>query len=241
MIGKIAIFAVLLLTMSSLHADDESTQLSANLTGSIEKLARQGSTPVPVAVSNGKITVGKYAVQVTPISEKAGQMSGKFVSAARFEIAVDGSSNDHLTAGTIGIGDSAQDARETAVREWYLSFGSALFRALNGNPTALKAGPFAVYAGAMGIRGEAPGDWVNSTDTMHEKILASLSDLLPADAATIHTLDLKIMAAPGAIDGECRVDGQVSAPILNALKRLPWPKTAPYMFKQSYILKAAGK
>lgn len=179
------------------------------------------------------------SLRVNPVSEHAGEEQGKFISAVRFEVTLDGTKEDKLTFGAIGVGDSAQNAREVAVHDWYMGFGAALFDAIAGVPTSLKLSGFSVYPGFMGVRGDIGKNWVDGSNEMHLKILSALTGVMPKSGTLVHTLDLKIVVLhDGTVEGECRLNGTPSDQVFSALKKLPWPSSeSGYMFKQAYVVR----
>jgi len=218
-----------------------SADLAKCLGASLAKLADKKDSDVTLTFKDGVLTIGRWKIRVSPISENSTTTQDRFVEAARFDIQIDSAPHPELTYGSIGIGDSQQDAIQTAVQEWYLGFGAALFRALGDAATKVTASGFSVYPGFMGIRGDLPkGSWMDGSDEMHRRVLAALGTHLPNATNGLHTLALKIWTnIDGSVGGEALIDAKPSEAILAAIMKLDWPKSSSYMFKQAYILKRA--
>jgi hypothetical protein len=68
----------------------------------------------------------------------------------------------------------------------------------------------------------------------------ALPQLLPSGNGPLHALTLTLVLKPNApMEGQCRVDGQVSAALCDAARVFAWPApTTPIMLKQFYVLRA---
>lgn len=92
----------------------------------------------------------------------------------------------------------------------------------------------------MGIRGTLPEQsWVNGSDEMNKKIVSQIKNYIDLNTATLVPVDIKLMVGPnGVTDGECRLGNEISIELLDALKKIEWPKPSDaFMFKQFYIIK----
>ena len=233
-------FAAAIAIHTSAFASDGNIKLSTSLNVMLLKLADLKDSEPKVTSTNGAVLIGNHTVRIVPVSETSTKANGKFIEAARFEISIDGVKNENLTVGSIGIGNSAQDAADTSVQEWYMTVGSAILQTVSSSPSKLTVSNFTVRAGLMGIRGDPPKGWVDGSDDMHRKILAVIDASNPIEnTSEVHVLDLKVVVAPnGTIHGECRNDGKTSEVLLSTLKKLSWPSTSTgYMFKQAYVLR----
>jgi hypothetical protein len=190
-----------------------------------------------ISFENGQVISGNKRIRVTAVSENVLKQAGRFISAARFEISIDDTKRPELTFGSIGIGDSGADASQTAVTEWYLLAGRALFAGIGGQPPDIRADDLSIYVGLMGIRGERPEGWLDGTTKMNQQIIEVLRKHLPA-AGVLSAIDLKMMVkANASIEGQCMIDGKESVDAIADLKSLPWPATKDsYMFKQAYVV-----
>ena len=116
-------------------------------------------------------------------------------------------------------------------------FRSPLIKAISNKETLLEIHENYVYPGLMGLRGDAPGGWVDGSDNMHRKVLSSLKDEI-SRSQSWGAIDIKLMVVPDtAITGECRVNGAISTKVCETLSKLNWPREKGYLFKQTYILR----
>lgn len=232
----VALPALLFLPMITTCCRDESDKLATCAEKLFERPALQQDSRI--SYEGGHVISGGKRITITPVSESVLQSQGRYISAARFEVSVDGKKRPELTFGAIGIGKSAEDATKTAVVEWYQAAGRPLFAAIGGQPPESFSGNLSIYPGSTGFRGEPPGGWVDGSPTMKQRVIAALTDYLPATGGTYSAIDVKItVEAAGTIDGQCMIDGKESMTAMTQLKRLAWPSAkGSYMFKQAYVL-----
>jgi hypothetical protein len=214
---------------------DKSDPLSRELTTLLQQAAT--SKEANFQYEDGQVVCRGKKATFTVVSEQAIEHQGRSIQAARIEVSVDGVPVPELAFGSVGVGTSRQDADQTAIREWYMAAGKAVIDAIGRQKPEGEVGGFAVYAGLMGVRGTAPGGWLQGDAAMNTKILHVLLPHLPKDASTV-SIDLKVAVQPGsAPDGECRINGQPSPAAMEAVKRLDWPQAGGgYLLKQAYVM-----
>jgi len=157
---------------------------------------------------------------------------------------VDGYRQLEFSYGSIGVGESKVEARETAIDEWLEAFGRPFVSATLSSENGIDLDGFTVFAGSTGFRGDYPGDWLNGSVDMHKRLLSilipvfSMSDTFSYNGLSTQTLDLKInITERGESSGECRLNGEVSLDILTTFMDQAWPSTdSSYLFKQYYII-----
>ena len=229
----------LIVVMSSVKAD-ESTKLGEVASKFLERAASQDGSKY--SYKDKSIVVAGNRIKVTPISENILLRGASHISAARFEITINDQKRPELTFGSIGIGGSPEDATKTAVFEWYMAAGQALFAAISGEPTESKFPGVSIYPGLMGVRGEHPDGWLDGTPKMNARIFEVIKEQVPA-TQKLNAIDLKIVVnATGSVDGQCTVNGRESAAAIEELRKLDWPETkSSYMLKQTYIITRTPK
>jgi hypothetical protein len=158
---------------------------------------------------------------------------GTFVSSR-----IDGTPVPAIDSGSLGIDSNTDDAVRTAVFEWSAQFGFAMARALAGDAPAGVVSGFTVYAGLPGTKGERPpGAKLSETQTRLLAHLAPLVEGLSAAKGAMHAIALTIKVEPTHVQGECRLDGQVSRQVLDRMVTFDWPRSQTgYVFKQFYVL-----
>ena len=207
----------LILTTSPVNAN-ESADLDKAAAKFLEHAASQAASKV--SYEDGHVVAGGKRIKITPVSENVLQRGASHISAARFEVAISDEQRPELTFGSIGIGDSADDATKTAVVEWYMAAGKALFAAIGDDPAGATFPGFSIYPGLMGIRGERPEGWLDGTPEMNRRIFDALKDQIPA-GKKLNAIDLKIVVnSAGAVDGQCIVNGKESEAALKELQKL---------------------
>jgi len=168
----------------------------------------------------------------------------KWLSGIQINVMVDGYRQLEFSYGSIGVGESKVEARETAIDEWLEAFGRPFVFATLSSEKGIDLDGFTVFAGSTGFRGDYPGDWLNGSVDMHKRLLSilipvlSMSDTFSYNGFSNQTLDLKInINERGESSGECRLNGEVSLDILTTFMDQAWPLTdSSYLFKQYYII-----
>lgn len=187
----------------------------------------------------GEIVIGKTKVQVSATVEFDGDRKGSWIFAARYDTRIIDTNETVFTVGSIGIGNDKKDAEETSIDEWIALFGKA-FSEMLANSEGIIVGEFKVYSGLMGIRGEKPSSgWVNGSSEMNKKIVNVLLPIIKKSIKEINSINLLLTVNKnGEIDGECKINNEVSQELLNKIKKLNWDKNPTgYLFKQFYLIK----
>jgi Family of unknown function (DUF6348) len=144
-----------------------------------------------------------------------------------------------LTAGSVGVGTTRQDAHQTAVTEWRQLAGVAILRGValkERSGEVIARNGFMLYPGATGIRGAEQPPW---SDDQHARLVELITpELMGLSAGRLHDLSLSVGVNPtGEVEGDCRLDGASSQSILDAVKTFSWPKLkTPYIFKRYYLV-----
>ena len=197
-------------------------------------------------LSNGEVILlsSGEVISISTLIEHEIIKDGKWLSAIVIDVMVDGDRQPEFSYGSIGIGESKEEARQTAIEEWLEAFGRPFVSATLGSEKGIELNDFTVFAGSTGFRGEYPGDWLNGSVDMHKRLLSRiipllrLSDTFSYTGLSTQTLDLKInINERGEFSGECRVNGEVSLDIFTTLADQAWPSTdSSYLLKQYYII-----
>jgi hypothetical protein len=144
-----------------------------------------------------------------------------------------------LTVGSIGVGDTEEEAEDTAIQEWAQYVAIALVATLDSDVDAgLPFDGFVAHSGLTGIRGSQ----VDLPKHIATNMLVHLKTLAPnlrSSGSELHSILIMVeVNQGGVVGGECRVDGVISSEALAAVRSFPWPSTqAGYIFKQVYILR----
>lgn len=214
---------------------------------STEELAIRGlkqlfTNAAPIEISESgesSFLVSEREISISTTVEQELKRDGKWFCGLRFDVAINGVDYPEFTYGSVGVGDSKEEARQIAIEEWLAAFGIPFVSAMLESDTGIEFNTFTAYAGPMGIRGEHPGGWLDATDEMHTRLLLPLIPILESDPTWNQaTLDLKLVVGDaGELDGECRLNAQLSSNILSVLNEMSWPLSeSPYMFKQYYVI-----
>lgn len=146
-----------------------------------------------------------------------------------------------LTYGSVGIGNDREDAITTAVSEWAAAEGEALLDALGVKigKEPEQIGPFAVYRGPAGIRGSDRVIWSSENDNKLLRQLRPIVQGLEHSPGEFHSISLMVLVRPdGMVEGECRIDGEISAPLLRTLQLFRGGKAVRGFFsKEFYVVR----
>jgi hypothetical protein len=223
---KTAIAFLLVLVSATVRADALSEQFATKLANATGALAKSDTVNVRDHVLQLAATVEQ--VKTAP--------DGRVVAGVKVTCTLDGKPIDALTSAGVGIDASRDAAIATAATEWAMQYGKPIVDALFARSPALTSGGFAVYAGPAGIRGDKPDGLGDFNASFFHTIEPALAKLIPAKTGVHAITVLGARSADGAIDGEFRVDGEVSDALKQLALQLKWPTRTTYMLKQYYVL-----
>jgi hypothetical protein len=93
-----------------------------------------------------------------------------------------------------------------------------------------------VYTGPTGIRGAKPEQLADIHTVLFAKLSPELSQLV-STSATHALIVMLVRDRAGAVDGEFRIDGEVSEKLKQIALKVAWPNASDsYMLKQFYVL-----
>lgn len=187
------------------------------------------------------IRIGNNAIRVKIDIESDGKEQDRWIFAANITTLYKSTKETQINIGSIGIGATREEAIDVCIQEWFGAFGISFIDMLNDS-NSIRVSNLKVFPGLMGIRGKMPeSTWFN--DEMTNKIISQIQIPIKNNSDGIVPLDIKLLIGKtGVIDGECRINNQVSTQILNDLKQLNWPSSDErYMFKQFYLIEAADQ
>ncbi len=228
---------------NSLSVNDDLSALTTKLLAAA--LEQDGIT---VEARGLSLKLGSRTLSVTTSTDSVKETDGKVFVGLAFACTVDGKAVPALHTGSIGIDDTKQAAMHTATQEWVFQYGVPTAMAVMGGATdggkadgAISVGDLVVFPGATGIRGQAPAEF-RGLASFHNALISHLSSLLKplASEGGLHAMTLTLVFKEGSpLQGECRLDGKVSVPLLTAAQEYPWPKvTGTFMVKQYYVFSA---
>jgi len=180
------------------------------------------------------------APSIRAIVENEGDRDGRHFVGIRFEVLFGTRATPDLAFGSVGVGNSAEDARSTATQEWVLLFAEPYCAARANTGEGIRLGTFVVYPSALGLRGEHPGGWLKDDRTRNQRILdAAGPDLAPRGLGEIGVIDLKVVVQNDRhATGECRINALPNTAACERITSLPWP-VGTYMYKQAFVYRAA--
>ncbi len=216
----------------------QESKLSERCARVLVAAAKSVPTQASVSQSGPEVSVGGRQVRLRARVENRKHAENKFFVALAVDLYVDGVLQP-LTVGSVGVGDTDQEAEDTAVEEWAQLVGDAVVAALaSNNDAGLPFDGFVAYAGRTGIRGSQPNLPKDIAKHLLRQMKTKASNLRWSEGE-LHSISIIVKVNQGGTaDGECRVDGVVSPEALTAMQAFPWPPTqALYMLKQFYILR----
>jgi hypothetical protein len=208
-----------------------------------QRFRDEGQQPT---VAGSTVTCGAFRVEIAATLENAGQMERQHVAGVGFGLHINGRPLPALYSGVVSTGPSREAALQEAAEDWSRLTGAALASALVCAPTApaRTLGRYRVFSGAVALRGEMDVACLNDARASLFVALEAWKDYLPTpvDGLDFHALSIIVMVdAAGAVQGECRYDGKVSAGLLQAAQGAGWPPGTPtYMFKQFHVLRPSA-
>lgn len=187
---------------------------------------------------DNKILIGDSSIQLKIEVESDGMENGKWIYAANITTFYKYNKETQINVGSIGIGSNRDEAKNVCIQEWFGAFGVAFTNMLNGD-NSIAVSNLKVFPGLMGIRGKLPENtWPKGDNEIARRIISQLQPQMRNQTGDLIPIDIKLMiGVNGVIDGECRVDNQVSTQLLSNLKQLSWPSSEEaYMFKQFFLI-----
>jgi hypothetical protein len=169
--------------------------------------------------------------------ENGGSVRAKWAVGVRVLCVVDGRPTPGLVTGVVGIGESREAALHNALETWVGEVGVALVPAIERCTRDHRSPKYDVYAGFAGIRGPTKPEHL---DELNKRVFAvvepALDQLVPTPS--LHVLAFALVRkSDGSIDGEFRVDGEISDGLARLAHGVKWPEAAEdYMLKQYYVL-----
>lgn len=249
---KLLIILAFLFLTACVSGQDKTTSTNAFIANDSVNLEKDAMEKLfAIIVKNNKnaelkdnqIFLGNKKIKVSVITEFDESNQGKYVFAGKFVTEIIDSKENSFSVGSIGIGEDRKDAVTTFIDEWIGLFGTA-FSDMLANSNSIKVENYQIFSGLMGIRGEKPTNgWVNGSSEMNKKIISALLPIIKKSNKDLNATNLMItVSEKGEIDGECRLNNEVSQEVINELKKLKWDKgSSIYMFKQFYIINKVEK
>lgn len=240
----LAFSALLGCTSPSPPNRSDSTAKQQGSTHSVEEIALRQIFNKISHLPNTTFTDKQILINTSSITLKEGiefngQEEGNWIYAAKFTTSYNSEKETDISIGSIGIGASASEAQDVCIQEWLATFGIA-FTSMLQDSNAVAVSNMKIFPGLMGIRGSLPENtWLKGDDNMTKIIMSKIGSRVALETGTLIPIDIKIMVkANKAIDGECRINNQISIGLMNDLKQLDWPSSKEgFLFKQFYLIK----
>jgi hypothetical protein len=217
---------------------EQEPDLSERCAPVLVAMAKLVPTRPNISYSGAEVSVAGRQVRLSARIENRKRAEKKFLVALAVDLFVDGVLQP-LTVGSVGVGDSEEEAENTAIQEWAAYVGSALFASLvSDHDAGLPINGFVAFPGLPGIRGAE----VPLPEHIDKDLLEHLETLIPnlrSSRGELHSILIMVKVEQGRVaGGECRVDGVISTDAMTAIRSFRWPPTQDhYLFKQFYILR----
>jgi Family of unknown function (DUF6348) len=216
--------------------------LSRRCVESLAEVAKSAGA-VPSSVGD-RLRIGKDELRLGARVEQAVPAHSGYVVGILVDVSINGSAHP-LTAGVTGTGATREEAVAAAVSAWSQLVGVALLDALGvkqEDKAVFSAGRFSAHAGRASIASPASPQDVAWSDERRRELLGKLGGVirgLEASPSEFHLILIMVRVQPDStIDGECRVDGEVSQAVLKAAQAFRWPQAQSYyLLKQYYVLR----
>jgi hypothetical protein len=233
--------------------DADAIDLGSKAAATLAKMFR--SLSLETTQVGAMVTVAGTQVSVETRINNRLQQANQHILAAEFDVSVGGIRSPELRAGVVGIGDSPDGARDSAIEEWVAQYGIPIGFAVAARlgasgPPAREDETAKFYAmqvvdgqtlfhGLPGLRGAAKQpDTVVSDEFLRrvaEAVVASMRQRTSSGRYRSGTVQL-VVHGSSVTGGECRIDGEISPDVLKALSSWTWPEGAPsYMFKLFFV------
>jgi hypothetical protein len=183
------------------------------------------------------ITVGNHRIEVLPYIEQCGAADSTHACGVRFEISINGKIDKRFTHGWVGVDSTKEAALRDAVQSWWSTLGAALILSFADKTPDFSQSAYLAYPGLTGIRGAPPSDWLVDSDMTHQRLVPLVKTVLDQTGFK-KVADIRLIIDPDGIkDMGCRLDGDLSPELFQAISRLSWPiSKSRYVFYQTYVI-----
>lgn len=208
------------------------------------RLKKEGYAKKTVSLKKDQIQIGDTIIRLKIKVEYQGKKEAQEIYAANYItiLLMPSGKSIEVDNGVIGMGPTPQDAFKNCVQDWMNILGTPLINLLQ-KKNRFNILNMHVYAGAMGIHGQMPGEtWLKGDQVMSRKILSGVGQLVKSNNDNIVPVDIKLLVEKGkVVSGECRLGNIVSFELLKKMKDLPWPKKGDkFIFSQFYLVEKKG-
>ena len=219
--NKLFLFFLLLLDINYLYCDDK---LNDVITESFCKY---------VEIEND----GSYKIEIS--NEESVTKNGSLIIGLKFQLKINGLIEPKYTLGIIGIGNSSDDAYKNAIYDWFGYFAGTFKKKLKKSKDCIEIDNLIYYYSPAGIRGDKPDSEVLNDK---ERILfynTILKKIMDRKNDNINTVLINIFVKKSDIDGECRINGEISQELTNLMKESIFftkNNIKSYLLKEYFII-----
>ena len=223
--------------ISCTNHDEDSELLIKTTSESLKSVLDEYFPKYNYDLENTKIIFEKNSIEILPYIEQMVKKDYQWVCGVRYEILLNHIKREELTFGSVGVDTLKYGALRTSIIEWISYAGLPILDYFFNSDTYLNIGDYNIYPGFTGIRGNEPGDWLDGSDDMHFKLLQPIIKSINVKTTDLNSASLLIIKEQNkSVQGECRINGDISESTFDELKVLEWPDSSDYLLKQFYIL-----
>jgi hypothetical protein len=224
-------------TRSKAPGEPDAAWLAAQAANCLTKVLR--SVGLGAAQEGSHVSIGRTEIYVDAHLDNRVHQGGKLFLAAELLVSVDGTIVPAFRAGVVGVDATLEGARDEAAAIWCAVYGHAIGYSVArwlGVDLVPRAGDLSssylgvviegetLYRGVVAMRGAA----TDAAALISEEFLSNIARRVVAllgDRNRFCSATIKLhLRGPTVEDGECRVNGSVSADLLAELKRISWPE-----------------
>lgn len=206
---------------------------------------------MPFDEDDGDLMIDGHRIGLSISFDGFGRQQDKALAPLDICIHLDGDEGNRFRVGTIGIGDSQEEALAAAVDEWHVLAAAPVLAALGAESGELRRGPestqlagWDLFPGRAGIRGDVPPGLHAGGSFFGQLLLALRSEVSnwpETDEFVVQSVFVMGSGGPDH-DVQAAVNGFTSESLTDTVAQLPWPASAePYFYKQLFVLRCRPK
>jgi len=201
----------------------------------------------PFDEDDGDLTIDGHRLGLSVAFDGFGRQQGQAIAPVDICIHLDGDEGNRFRVGTIGVGETQEEALAAAVDEWHVLAAAPVLAALGAEagtrrrtPESTQLAGWDMFPGRAGIRGAVPSGLQAGGPFLGQLLLTlrgEVSNWPEADDFILRSIFVMGSGGPTP-DFQAAVDGYMSESLTDTISSLPWPAAAePYFYKQLFVLR----
>lgn len=157
---------------------------------------------------------GKY--EITATIEQSANHLDKFVIGIKFDLETDNKIIEKFTLGSIGIGNTEEEALRTCIEEWVTYFCMP-YKNYHLKETDLHFDNKKIYYSLLGVREDKPIEKILNEKERIKLLYDNIKKVGILNGNSVNTVLIFLSVNGEKIEGECRINGKISDTLTKSL------------------------